>query len=353
MRTVVNILVAAFLVLAIRHADADAHIEIAIDGQFPRLVHEFFNSESIDEILLGNIAATAGAAALLGKTQTHTPDANMELLQEALRRAHGGEVWKEDPFYFWHTRRQREKTALLLEQIGDKSLARGVAARLQPYLPENFRLNTRIVLIVGGSSAGWTNGDGGFQVGLDHHAADPVAMIETTAAHEIYHLVQEKLLPPGPTDAENPYHRVTYLLYSLVQEGTASLLDDVDDLQGEGKLLDYLREKQKKNHARLASAFTLLDALVHRTAGDNGVDLGHLYEIGFLDSWGSPGYAVGRKMAEAIIAVDGNAAIPALLQAGPHAFVYRYAEISEKNPELPKFSQSFMAIVRASEPVMP
>jgi hypothetical protein len=332
-------------------APAKPIIDIAIDDEFPRQVLSFFASSDLDERRVQEISETDGAAALLQKTRSHSPAADMDLLREALRRAHGGEVWNEDPFNFWNSYRQRDKTAALMEQIrSNEQLARRVADRLEHLLPDGFALETRILLVVGGRSAGWTVGDGAFQVGLDQHADDMMAVIEMTAAHEIYHIAQEKLLPPGPTDAENPHHRVAYLLYMLIREGTASLLDNVDELEGDGKLLEYLRDKQRKNRQRLPAAFTLFDALVTRTANDNEANLGHLYEIGFLDPWGSSAYEVGRSMAEAIVAADGNAAIPAFLQAGPQAFVLRYIELSEEDARLPRFSAAFKRTVLASIP---
>jgi hypothetical protein len=346
------LVVGVFLMLTTSRAYASADVQIEIDDRFPRLVHEFFSKEAVDEELVSRIADSAGAAVLLHKVRSHGSDANMELLKESLRRAHGGDVWKADPFSFWNSRREREKTAALLDQIRSSGqLAQRVGARLEPLLPEGFEVRTRIVLVVGGASAGWTNGDGNFQVGLDQHASDPLGVIEMTAAHEIYHLAQEKMLPPGPTDADNPHHRVAYFLYMLVREGTASLLDDVQDFEGDGKLLEYLRDKQTKNRQRLPEAFTLFETLVLRTANDNEADLGQLYAIGFLDQWGSSAYEVGRAMAEAIIAADGVAAIPGLLKAGPHAFVERYLELSARNTDLPQFSGPFKVVTKENAAV--
>lgn len=332
-------------VVALFSCDVSAatRIQIDVDQAFVDRVHALFEAKIVAAGDLEAIAATAGARALINKVRQYAPHADEALLKEALRRAAQGEKWGDDPFYFWRTYRQREKTRDLVGRIGGPdALAKAVTEALAPYLPEEFVLQTRIVMVLGGASAGWTTGDGNFQVGLDHHANDPIAVIEKTAAHEIYHVAQEAMLPPEPSDLANPDDRIDALLRALIQEGTASLQDDFSDIEEEGDLLTYIRDKQKMNRQRIGAAFLLLETLVLRTAIDPEANLGTLYEIGFLDPWGSSGYEVGRVMAEAIVEADGAAAIPALIQAGPRAFVQRYAEISAKAEGLPVFTQTFV-----------
>lgn len=321
-------------------------IRIDVDTEFVTRLHAMFEAEAITDADLDAIAQTAGAQALILKVRQYAAQADAELLKKAIRHAVTGERWEEDPFYLWHSYGQREKTRELLATLnGEMDLSERVGARLAPYLPEEFELETRIVFVLGGASAGWTMGDGAFQVGLDHHASDPVEMIEITAAHEIYHVAQEKMIPQHDGDAENPADRVDALLAALVREGTASLLDDFSDLKEEGKLLAYTRDKQKKNRARITTAFVLFETLVFRTANDPEANLGQLYEIGFLDPWGSSAYEVGKVMAETIVDTDGKKKIPELLQAGPRAFVQRYIEISSKSDSSPRFSSSFAELV--------
>lgn len=333
-------------------AAPDVHVRV--DDRFPVRVLALFEAESVDAAELDAIVGLPGARALLRKVQAYAPEADEALLREALRRAHAGEVWDDDPFYFWHSRRQREKTAALLASFGSaEGLGPRVAEELAPYLPDPFTLDTEIILVLGGASAGWTLGDGSFQIGLDHHADDSLAFLEKSAAHELYHVAQESLLPePAETGRDDAAARVDALLRALVMEGTASLLDDYTDLEGDGKLLATLREKQRRNRARLGSAFVLFETLVFRAAHDPGADLAALYELGFLDPWGSSAYEVGRSMAEAIVAADGSRAIPEMLRRGPRAFVRRYIELSrsggadgEDGAGLHRFGASFEGLI--------
>jgi hypothetical protein len=326
---------------------AAPRIDLRVDDRFPVRVLALFEVESLDAAELESIVALPGARALLRKVQGHAPAADAELMKEALRRAHAGEVWDEDPFYFWHSRRQRDKTAALLTALrSEDALASSVAAQLAPYLPEGFALDTRIVLVLGGASAGWTLGDGAFQIGLDHHANDSVEFLERSAAHEVYHVVQESLLPPpASVDPDDPRARVDALLRALVMEGTASLMDDFTGLDDDGKLLATLRARQERNGARLDSAYVLFETLVFRAARDRHADLNALYGIGFLDPWGSSAYEVGRSMAEAIVAADGSRAVPDLLLRGPRAFVRRYIELSRSREGLHRFGIAFEELV--------
>lgn len=325
---------------------AETDIRIDVDTEFVTQLHAVFDSETVTESDLDALSQTAGAKALILKVRQYAPQVDEALLKTAIRRAVAGETWKEDPFHFWHSYRQREKTRELLATLQDEiELSESVRAQLEPYLPDDLELQTRIIFVLGGRSAGWTMGDGAFQVGLDQHASDPVEMIEITAAHEIYHVAQEKMIPQRQGDGAIPADRVDALLDALTREGTASLLDDYSDIEGEGKLLTYSLDQQKKNRDRIATAFVLFETLVFRTANDAESNLGQLYEIGFLDPWGSSGYEVGRVMAEAIVEADGKQKIPALLQEGSRAFVQRYIEISGKADKLPRFSSSFAKLV--------
>lgn len=336
--------IAAFLPFGLLAAP---QIQINVDQEFVDHVHALFEAEVITGDELDVIARTAGASALIRKVRQYAPQADEVLLKEALQRAARGEKWADDPFYFWRSYRQREKTRDLMSKMGDgDALAEKVGDLLAPYLPEDIALETGIVFVLGGASAGWTMGDGNFQVGLDHHATDPVEVIERTAAHEIYHVAQEAMLPPEPSNPDDPNDRVDALLRALVQEGTASLLDDFSDIKGEGELLKYIRDKQETNRNRIDSAFLLFETLVLRTANDAQANLGQLYQIGFLDPWGSSAYEVGRVMAEAIVEVDGTHAIPKLIQAGPRHFVRRYIEISKSNPALPAFTEPFVQLIK-------
>ncbi|ACV27604.1 DUF5700 domain-containing putative Zn-dependent protease [Kangiella koreensis] len=328
------------------HSSVHANINISIDDSFPSKVIALFEAETVTEKALDEIAATEGAKALINKVTQYTEESNEELLKHALKRAAKGETWEKDPYYFWYTKKHNKELSKLIDSISSaESANKNVVERLSSYLPENFKLSTKVILVVGGSSSGWTNNSGNFQLGLDHHINDPIEVIENTMAHEVFHVAQEQLMPDSQGDSAVSADRVDALLAALMMEGTASLFDDFTGIQQEGELLKSTVAKQVKNRERIQSAFLLFETLIFRTAHDADADLGQLYQIGFMSQWDNFAYEVGKVMSEAIIKYDGKQAIGKLLQKGPRHFVGRYLELCEKDPQLTQFTSVFQTLV--------
>ncbi len=329
------------------HQAAYASIDVSIDDEFPRKVIALFEAETITEQQLEDIATTEGAKALINKVTQYTEESNKGLLKKALSRAAKGEALDEDPYYFWYTKKHRTELSKLIDSISsDEAINQNVLERLSSYLPKDFKLTTKVILVVGGPSSGWTNNSGNFQVGLDQHINDPIEVIENTMAHEIFHVAQEQLMPDRQGDATVSADRVDALLTALMMEGTASLFDDFTGIQQEGELLKSTVSKQVKNRERIQSAFLLFETLVFRAAHDADADLGQLYQIGFMSQWDNFAYEVGKVISETIVEHDGTQAIGQLLQSGPRHFVDRYLELSQQDSQLPQFTSVFQALVK-------
>jgi hypothetical protein len=324
--------------------------EIAVDWDVAsaRAVLSVLRQPEIEEDALLEVAGLEGNRALIAKMAQNRPDVTERTFVEALLRARAGETWREDPFFFWHVLRRHAELEAYLDDLTDRGgeLDRRFTERLRRFVPEDFGLNATVRVVVGGASAGWTTGNGELNLSLHHYLQDPPETLEMTAAHEVFHVAQESLMPYTASQLEDrPLAIAETFVIQLVREGTASLLDDPDQTELDGEMLERDRLKKKRNREHLASIFLLYENLMFRVVHDPDADLNANYALGFLNG-DVPAYTVGMRMAEAVIAKDGDAGLVRLLQEPPAAFVRRYIAISEAPGATdPRFGAAFKAII--------
>ena len=171
--------------------------------------------------------------------------------------------------------------------------------------------------------------------------------MELAAAHELFHVAQEKLMSYTASSLENSRHAsAENLLIALLREGTARLMDDPLSTDAEGRMLERDREKERRNRERLPAAFLMFENLVFRVFHDAEVDTSAIYAAGFLDDWDTFAYAVGLHMAKTIVNADGEKGLVAIMKRPPAEFVRRYIALSRGTSE-PQFSPGFAELLEA------
>ena len=116
------------LVLTLAAAPAAAEPAVRWDLSAARAVIDLLDQPEFDEWAAQDAARLPGNLALIAKT-----GANEERFTEALRRAHAGERWRDDPFYFWHVRDKHGEISGYLGRLGDSAadLNAALAERLK------------------------------------------------------------------------------------------------------------------------------------------------------------------------------------------------------------------------------
>lgn len=277
---------------------------------------------------IASIGATPAARALMAQTARTDSTATAGAFSSSLALAVAGRLAPDapDPFAFNHVRQhaaQIERLYAMLVERGP-ALQRDIVARLQADLPSNLDLQVRAVFVLGGTSDGWAQPGNRLYLALQYFDGDYEGLV-TLMTHEVYHVVQYRVMPATASAAGDLRQRnAENLMIATLMEGTASFVGDPTRATGGGPYLEWFRMKYRSNLERIQDDFALFDALMFRAARDGDAEYRELYNLGFSAAWGSPLYFVGYRMAQVIARYSGRARLAAYLAQPPGTFFADY-----------------------------
>ena len=244
---------------------------------------------------------------------------------------------------------------------GYAQVAAEVTQMLKQYVPAQFSAKLNVYFIFGGSSGGFAFDDNAddVYVNLARFSKATSTDLAETVAHELFHAVQSHVMSSPPRPAPGAAQAATgpvwmnRLLYDLLQEGTAELLTHPVANRPASAHSARNVARIERNMGRMSGLMTLLETtafrLLHTPPRDEDQYDG-IYGLLFYGDYDEPAYDIGWTMASAIEKNDGRPAIFALLRSPPKQFILRYQQLAAADRALPRFSDEFIAAVRALGP---
>ena len=333
-------------------APAEPVIEVELDIEAARAILAALGSNPADEDL-ERIASLPGVEALIKQGARFSPDTYTRAnFIAGLRTFAAGQAPKPDPFNFARIQTRSAETAALLRSIESdpEAFKRDLIARMKTYAPAGS-YDTRLTLVAGGSSDGFSPGRGQLYVALDFLRDDREGLL-TLASHELYHAIQAIALDRSGVQRRlnaltGRPREATSLLLTTMKEGTGSVVGDPLVVKNAGSYITWFSEKYRRNLDRLPQNFALFESLLFRLANDD-IALRDLYSLGFAGNWDSPLYFVGYRIAKVVEKYDGRGAIKRMWSASPVAFFKRYAALATEHHgdrDIVKFSASTLKVL--------
>ncbi|NYE60010.1 hypothetical protein FHW58_001162 [Duganella sp. 1224] len=236
-------------------------------------------------------------------------------------------------------------------------LAVEVTRQLNEYIPPTFAAQLRVRFIFGSNSAGFAFDDvDDVYVDMMRFGDASTQELAETVAHELFHAVQNHVMPPenlpkaaGAASVTGPLW-LNHLLNQLAREGTAELfthpiIDRAPTPYSALKIAGI-----ERNNRRIGGIRTLFETLGWRmllVPPENEDAYDNIYGIMFYTDFDETAYDLGWLMASTIIRQDGKGAIFDLLKRPPKEFLLRYQAIASKEGKLPLFSAEFVQQVQA------
>jgi len=303
-------LAVALLTLACGQAQdaaAGGRLTLTFDTRAAADVVQLLRAGSASPSQIGRIAATPAGRELIEQTARFDASATAAEFGSSLAMAANGRLppGASDPFGFGRIRQHTTQIARLCERLttGAPALQREVAARLQPDLPGDLALNAQVVFVLGGSAAGWVQPGNRLYIALQYFDEDYDGLI-ALLTHELYHLVQYRVMPATASAASDPRQRnAENLMIATMMEGTAALVGNPVRADDGGPYLE-----------RIQDDFALFDTLMFRAVHDGAASYQELHSLGFSGSWGSPLYVVGYRMAQVLGRYAGRPRLAAYLR---------------------------------------
>jgi hypothetical protein len=241
-------------------------------------------------------------------------------------------------------RRDQVRGLLAAIRADPAGFTAAVSGRLAAYMPVSVSLDTKVYLVVGGGSDGFTMPGTTFFLALDQFRGE-MAGVRLMTTHELFHLAQEAMATPAKKARPAATSTLRGLLAAVVDEGTASLVADPLRVKegAAGPWMQWYAGKYRRNLDHLELNFALVDTLLHRAATDPRADGDALYRLGFSGSLDSLAYYVGYRMAQVIEQRRGRAYLVDLIAGDPAAFFREYAAVAPSRA--PRFSAAVTKII--------
>lgn len=260
--------------------------------------------------------------------------ATMDAYVAALRAASACTAPEPDPFGIGRVIREAEQLRAKVDALvarGD-ALSHSVAARLTPYLPADYAFTGAVVLAVPYFSCGGFSAAGRFFTDvacLDDDIESDWDGLALLVAHEIFHVIQERLFWPLPDPTAGIATRADAyaLLYAeLLIEGSAELVAHTSTLpaSGGGRYTRFARSFNDANARRMPQNFALTSALLERVAARRAdvEAAAHLADaILFSGQYEEIGYYVGAQMLADIDRAWGREALTCIMRLPPEQLV--------------------------------
>jgi hypothetical protein len=267
----------------------------------------------------------------------------MDAYVAALRAASACAAPDPDPFAVARVIDERERLRGKVDSIVARSdeLSRSVAERLTPDLPSDYDFTGSVVLAVPYFSCGGFSMAGQFFIDVRCLSEDMDSDWEGLAllvAHEIFHVIQERLFWPSPDPNARIGTRADAfaLLYAeLLMEGSAELVAHTSSLpdSGGGPYTRLSRSFYEANARRMPQNFALTSALLERIAASRGEfdAAARLADsVLFAGEYEEIGYYVGAQMLADIDRTWGRAALTCIMRLPPEQLVLAHDAVASK-----------------------
>jgi len=300
-------------------------------------VLDAFARGSIADEELKRLESLPGIREMIEQTGRFSTDATPARFESSLRAAiaHQPLAPEQDPFRFAALTAHLSEVQGLMQtmQRDPGRFSSDVYRRLVPYTPSGLDLHVTVHMTLGGTSDGWAPGDKDFYLSLNHFDGDYQGLVVLTS-HEVYHLVQAKLMPgPQSQAVAVSQHNTENILIETYREGSATVVGDPTQVQDGGKWIKWFSGKYASNADHLADDYMLLDTMLYRAAHDPGVDYDRLYSLGFSGGLGSAAYFVGYNMAQVIMAYRGRDALAGHLARPARDFFTDYLDVCDAHKD--------------------
>ena len=297
-----------------------------------------------------DVARIHGNKSLIVQARRFDPQATEQNFILTLMSLAKRETPTLDPFQLTLNAEQKNQAAALVRQIdtNPRLYIKPAETAIARYSPQGVTLVADAVIVLGGTSDGWSPGvkragRDQFYIASDYFKGDANGL-SALLAHELFHVVQSNVNKANTNILSSSSDAIILTLcQNLLDEGTASLVGDMLNWPGEGAYLKKNREKYTRNLQRLPEIANLFSSLIYRAAYDPKATIDDLYPLAFTGSWDSSVYYLGYYMAKTIEQKAGRPALIAALSASPAEFVIRYNRIASSTD--PKFTTGTIAIV--------
>jgi len=330
------------------------HIKLTINTDAARALIDVIESDNINDDDINSLVRLEGIQSLITQAQRFDSSATETRFIEQLKKVSAGQALKENTFQLTKVKRELNTIKATLRSIeNDKNkFSQSLVKRISAYAPEDVSFSTSINIIVGGTSDGFAPANGsGFYLALQYFD-EPIGL-ELLASHELYHLLQQSIVKPVGLDKTGPTTQARFVLISLYAEGTASIINDPNDIPNPGSYVQWSQKKYNKNSRRLGENFTHFENTLYRVYHDSEIGARDVYSLGFSGGWDSPHYFVGYEMAQKIEQYRGRDVLVGVLSS-PHpgvAFIREYIDLYNQNDssDLIHFKSSIEKIVSELE----
>ena len=325
--------------IAIAQPAAAQDVQVTIDASAARAVLAAVVDPALTEARALEIARLPGNRGLIRKASSYGRVADegsfaAALLATARRRPLAGPTVDSSGFDFETVRKRAAATTVALDALEDPRNGHlaAVKQRIVAMSPKGLRTVLTGRIVAGGTSGGFTFGDPEFFLNIDRFPSAPLAA--RIMQHEMFHGIQgvvmkaATLSPATRTCLTASGGSALYgtVFAPLLMEGTASYVGDVlaaPEPRDAAALAE--RDRFQRNVNRVSRAVTLLDLSAHALTTTSGIKPDDVYELGFYGD--EILYALGYVMARAMVAEQGPAAIPELLDQKVWTFIVRYTRL--------------------------
>jgi hypothetical protein len=269
-----------------------------------------------------------------GWNLTLTPDDLVSMIE----KAKGGE--KSNVFNYDLVLSQRDKIRDLISRAANEqpALEQYLTAELAPYLPAGRTLDIKVIMILGGFSAGFILGSPDTMYTGAHFYDGDFSGFRTMLLHEAFHNVQLAARPSRDfsTCLSKGEHAAYNVLDTVFKEGTAEHVADLWKPENDSPYNARGRKNMEvnANSWRLQAVERLINHMVVSAvdAAERQPDPEVLSIILTDWNWNNPGYYYGYRISGALAKKHGKARIAQYLTDGPQTFFKDYLAVKKDAP---------------------
>lgn len=326
-------------------------IKIKTDFESARAVIALFDKGKVGDDDLAELFKLHGINAIIEKVSRFNSNVTANVFKSTLKQVIETGNTNPDPFRFMLVKNRLPQVRELLKRIerDPRALSEAVISQMSKYTDNSLQMDVTVYFLLGGSSNAFAEGDKNFYVGLQYFGNDYDGLKEEMA-HELFHNAQAMLKRLRRSSSKTVAPRPAYLAQSMqfldefVDEATAVLVGNPDELKGEGNFSKFYQGLIAKNDDRMTNNFALFELMLFRIYNDRTLPANYFEEnisnIGLSGIYDSPFYIMGYRMAQTIEKYKGREAIINLVGRSPTLFFKDYIEIYKKHsdPKIIRFT---------------
>ena len=322
-------------------------LAVAFDYANAQMTADYLKSGRVDDDAITRLLALDGTRGLLQKlgASEDQASANLRTLFD-----HNG---SPSSFQYRWIRKSIDRHREFLAELIDREdeIRQRCVGSLAPYVGDQD-LSVTVHFLLGGHSSGFTLGDDQhFYIALHHYQGD-VASIINSCVHELFHNVQRAHYDMKPasdrlSESDLGLAYAHAFIAFIFQEGTASYVADLNQLDDANPHIRELKEHAAVNPYREQDIFYLISRLLLdvRTHPERLDAAGYesLYNILLGWNWNNPGYYAGYRMAQVVLENKGAEALQQYLRRDPVHFFADYIALSGSTG--PAYTEDFAALI--------